>query len=311
MDQTLALAIAFAAVVGVALALDLGVFHRDAHVVPSREALRWTAVWVAIAAAMGVAILVIRGPVDAISYATGYVVEYSLSIDNVFVFGLVFAAFGIPRQLQHRVLFWGVVGALAMRLGMIVAGTALVTQFEWLLTAFGAFLVVTGLRMLLRRRDTEGSPERSVLVRLARSRLRVSPELHGQQFIVRTALGISATPLLLALLAIEASDLVFAIDSIPAIFAVTTDPFLVLTSNAAAILGLRSLYFLLADATVRFRWLPVGLAVVLLFVGSKLVLAPWLHVDPLASLVAVVAIIGLSIGASLAVPRATATVEGA
>ncbi len=301
MDPSLLLAAAFTAVVAVALALDLGIFHRHAHAVSAGEALRWTAVWVAIAAAMGLAIWVVRGSTDAILFATGYVVEYSLSIDNVFVFGLAFATFAIPRELQHRVLFWGVLGALAMRLVMILIGTALVARFSWVLALFGAFLLLTGLRMLLRNGDAEQRPERSFLVRLGRSRARVTPELHGQRFLTRTAAGLAATPLLLALVAVEASDLVFAVDSIPAIFGITSDPFLVVTSNAAAILGLRSLSFLLADATVRFHRLSVGLALVLLFIGAKLVLQPWLHVDPLVSLAVVVAILAGSIAASIPV----------
>jgi tellurite resistance protein TerC len=301
MDSTVVLAIAFTAVVAVALALDLGVFHRDAHIVPAGEALRWTVVWVAIAVAMGIAILATRGSTQAIQYATGYVVEYSLSIDNVFVFGLVFAAFRIPRELQHRVLFWGVIGALAMRLVMILLGTALIERFAWLLVVFGAFLVATGLRMLMHRAEAGAHPERSFLVRLATRHLRVTPELQGQRFLVRSAAGLAVTPLLLSLIAIEASDLVFAIDSIPAIFGVTTDPFLILASNAAAILGLRSLYFLLADATARFRMLSTGLALVLLFIGGKLVLGPWIHVDPVASLSVVILIIGGSIAASIVI----------
>ena len=301
MDASVYLAAGFAAVVAVALALDLGVFHRHAHAVPAGEALRWTAVWVSIAALMGAAIWAVRGATDAVAYATGYVVEYSLSIDNVFVFGLVFAAFGIPRELQHRVLFWGVAGALAMRLVLILVGTAVVARFEWVLALFGMFLLVTGARMLVRRGADEGDPGRSLLVRLARSRLRVVPELHGQRFLVRTAAGLAGTPLLLALVAVEASDLVFAVDSIPAVFGITSDPFLVLTSNAAAILGLRSLYFLLADATVRFHRLSVGLALVLLFIGAKLILQPWIHVDPIVSLVVVVAIIATAIVASIPV----------
>lgn len=307
MDPTLLLGSVFAIVVAAALALDLGVFHRHAHVVPAGEAIRWTVLWVTIAAAMGAGILLVRGPDDAVRYATGYVVEYSLSIDNVFVFGVVFAAFGIPRHLQHRVLFWGVIGALAMRLVMILLGTALIARFDWLLALFGAFLLVTGLRILFRRPDAEAHPERSLLVRLARSRLRVTEALDGQRFLVRTGAGLAATPLLLALVAVEASDLIFAIDSIPAIFGITTDPFLVLASNAAAILGLRSLYFLLADATVRFHRLSAGLAAVLLFIGAKLVLGPWVHVDPLLSLLVVLAILGLAVVASIVAPRTRQT----
>jgi tellurite resistance protein TerC len=305
MDPTLIMCGAFAVVVLAALALDLGVFHRTAHVVSAREALRWTAVWIAIATAMGLGILVVRGPSQAVEYATGYVIEYSLSIDNVFVFSLVFAAFAIPRELQHRVLFWGVFGALAMRLLMILIGTALIERFDSLLLVFGAFLVVTGIRMLRRPETVEAHPENNPIVRFARRRLRATSELHGQAFFVSGGAGRLATPLLLCLLVVEVSDLIFAVDSIPAIFGVTTDPFIVFTSNAAAILGLRSLYFLLADAAARFHHLSTGLAIVLLFIGLKLLAGPWLHVPPLVSLVVVVAIVAGAIVASIAsAPRA-------
>ncbi len=305
MDPTLIIGGAFAVVVLAALALDLGVFHRTAHVVSAREALRWTAVWIAIATVMGLAILVVRGPSQAVEYATGYVIEYSLSIDNVFVFSLVFAAFAIPRELQHRVLFWGVFGALAMRLLMILIGTALIERFDSLLLVFGVFLVVTGIRMLRRPETVDAHPENNPIVRFARRRLRATSELHGQAFFVSGGAGRLATPLLLCLLVVEVSDLIFAVDSIPAIFGVTTDPFIVFTSNAAAILGLRSLYFLLADAAARFHHLSTGLAIVLLFIGLKLLAGPWLHVPPPVSLVVVVAIVAGAIVASIAsAPRA-------
>ena len=306
MDPTLLIGGVFAIVVMVALALDLGVFHRTAHVVSSREALRWTVVWVAIAVAMGGAILVVRGPNQAIEYATGYLIEYSLSIDNVFVFGLVFASFAIPRELQHRVLFWGVLGALAMRLVLIVVGTALIERFDWLLVVFGGFLLLTALRMLRRTETEDAHPENNPLVRFARRRLRATAELHGQAFLVTTPAGRLVTPLLLCLVVVEVSDLVFAVDSIPAIFGVTTDPFIVFTSNAAAILGLRSLYFLLADAAARFHHLSTGLAIVLLFIGLKLLADPWLHLPPAASLVVVAAIVVASVIASVASPPRTA-----
>lgn len=302
-DSTTILAAAFGVFILIALALDLGVFHRTAHVVTTREALTWTAVWVTLAVAFGVGVLFVRGPETAIEYATGYVIEYSLSVDNVFVFGLIFAAFAVPRELQHRVLFWGVVGALVMRFVMIAAGAALIERFGWILLVFGAFLVLTGIRMLRARGDHGGDPAANPLVRLARRVVPVSPTFDGQRFFTRIEgrggrLVRAATPLFLALIAVEASDLVFAVDSIPAIFAVTTDPFVVFTSNAFAILGLRSLYFLLADAAARFRYLKVGLALVLVFVGAKLLLATWVHLPPLVSLAVVIGIIGGSIVAS-------------
>ena len=299
MDSTILLSAGFAAFIIGALALDLGVFHREAHVVGPREALTWTTLWVALAVLFGIGLYLVRGGQTAVEYFTGYVIEYSLSVDNVFVFTLIFAAFAVPRHLQHRVLFWGIVGALVMRLLMILAGATLIAEYHWVLYVFGAFLVFTGVRMLIARGEHESHPENNVLVRFARRRVRVTGDFHGQAFFVRTVAGLAATPLFLALLVVEFSDLVFAIDSIPAIFAVTTDPFVVFTSNAFAILGLRSLYFLLAEAAARFRYLKVGLALILVFVGGKLLLADVFKIPPLISLAIVLAILGLAVGASL------------
>ena len=298
-DATLLLAAGFTAFIVGALALDLGVFHRQAHAVGLREALAWTTVWITLAVLFGIGIFAVRGGETAIAYFTGYVIEYSLSVDNVFVFTLVFAAFAVPRHLQHRVLFWGVVGALVMRLLMILAGATLIAQYHWVLYVFGAFLVFTGVRMLVARNERETHPENNVLVRLARRLVRVTQDFHGQGFFVRTGAGLAATPLFLALLVVEFSDLVFAIDSIPAIFAVTTDPFVVFTSNAFAILGLRSLYFLLAEAAARFQYLKIGLALILVFVGAKLLLADTFKIPPLVSLAVVIAILGVAVGTSL------------
>ncbi len=298
-DSTLLLGAGFLAFVVGALALDLGVFHRHAHVVSTREALAWTAVWVTLALSFGLGLFVLRGPTTAVEYLTGYVIEYSLSVDNVFVFGLIFAAFAVPRELQHRVLFWGVVGALVMRFVMIATGAALIERFHWILTLFGVFLVVTGLRMLATRAEPHADPSRNLLVRLARRRFRVTDGFVGQAFFVAGPAGRAITPLFLALLAVEASDLVFAVDSIPAIFAVTTDPFVVFTSNAFAILGLRSLYFLLAAAAARFAYLRIALSVVLIFVGGKLLVAEWLKIDPVLSLAVVASLLGLGVLASI------------
>lgn len=306
MDSTLLLGAGFTAFIAVALALDLGVFHRTAHVVGAREALAWTLVWVTLAVLFGVGIFLVRGGETAVEYFTGYVIEYSLSVDNVFVFTLIFAAFAVPRHLQHRVLFWGIVGALVMRLVMIVAGATLIAQYHWVLYLFGGFLVFTGIRMLVARGEHVAHPENNVLVRFARRHVRVSDDFHGQSLFVRTAAGIAATPLFLALLVVEFSDLIFAVDSIPAIFAVTTDPFVVFTSNAFAILGLRSLYFLLAEAAARFRYLKVGLALILVFVGGKLLVADMYKISPLISLAVVVSILGLAVGASLLRSRSVA-----
>ena len=306
MDSTLLLGAGFTVFIVGALVLDLGVFHRKAHVVGAREALGWTAVWVTLAVLFGIGIYLVRGGQTAVEYFTGYVIEYSLSVDNVFVFSLIFAAFAIPRHLQHRVLFWGIIGALVMRLGMILAGATLIAQYHWVLYIFGAFLIFTGIRMLVARGGHESHPENNVLVRFARRHMPVTSDFHGQSFFVRTAAGLSATPLFLALLVVEFSDLVFAIDSIPAIFAVTTDPFVVFTSNAFAILGLRSLYFLLAEAAARFQYLKLGLALILVFVGGKLLLADIFKIPPLISLAVVVSILVLAVGGSLLGSRSRA-----
>jgi tellurite resistance protein TerC len=294
--------IAFIAFISVFLALDLGVFHKKAHVVPPKEAAAWTLTWVTLAVLFGIGVLWWKGTETGIQWFTGYVIEYSLSVDNVFVFALIFGAFAVPRELQHRVLFWGVVGALVMRFALILAGAALIESYHWVIFVFGAFLVFTGIRMLFASEHAT-HPEQNPIVRFARRHLRMVPDYHDQKFFVRTAVGLAATPLLLALITIETSDLIFAVDSIPAIFAVTTDPFVVFTSNAFAILGLRSLYFLLADAADRFRYLKVGLAAVLIFVGSKMLLTDILHLEPVISLMAIIGILAVAVVASLLADR--------
>ncbi|MCY7417354.1 MAG: TerC family protein [Chloroflexi bacterium] len=291
--------VAFLLFIGYFLALDLGVFHKSAHIVLPREALAWTTVWVSLAILFGIGVFLWRGSEVGIQWFTGYVIEYSLSVDNVFVFALVFAAFAVPRELQHRVLFWGVVGALVMRFGLILVGASLIESYHWIIYIFGAFLVFTGLRMLRVSSEHTAHPENNPLVRFAMRHMRVVSEFHGQKFFIPTAAGRAATPLFLALIAVETTDLIFAVDSIPAIFAITTDPFIVFTSNAFALLGLRSLYFLLADAADRFRYLKVGLALVLIFVGGKMLLSEVFKIDPVPSLAVIVAIIGGSVVASL------------
>jgi tellurite resistance protein TerC len=295
--------VAFLLFIGFFLALDLGVFHKSAHVVPPREALAWTTVWVSLAIVFGIGVFIWRGPEVGIQWFTGYVIEYSLSVDNVFVFALVFAAFAVPRELQHRVLFWGVVGALVMRFALILVGASLIEEYHWIIYVFGAFLVFTGVRMAFQGTDHEPHPENNPIVRFAKRHMRVVSEFHGQRFFIPSAAGRVATPLLLALIAVETTDLIFAVDSIPAIFAITTDPFIVFTSNAFAILGLRSLYFLLANANEKFRYLKLGLALVLIFVGGKMLLTDILHIDPMPSLAAILGILGVATAASLLADR--------
>ena len=258
------------------LALDLGVFHREAHIVKFREALGWTTVWFCLA--MGFALLLrpLRGEQEALEFVTGYLIELSLSMDNVFVIALIFGYFRVPPQYQHRVLFWGILGALIMRGVMIWAGVALITALSWVLYVFGVFLIYSGIKMVFV--DTEVHPDKNHILKLARRFFRVSPNLDGQRFVTMHEGRRALTPLALVLLMVETTDLIFAVDSIPAIFGVTSKPFIVFTSNVFAILGLRSLYFVLAGAIGYFRYLKVGLALVLVFVGVKMIMAP--HSDP-------------------------------
>jgi tellurite resistance protein TerC len=288
--------IGFFVFIGSMLALDLFVFHRKPGEVTIRSAALTAAFWVSLGLGFGVVVFFWLGATKAVEYFSGYLIEESLSVDNVFVFSLVFAAFAIPKHLQYRVLFWGVIGALVMRFVMIIIGAALIEQFEWILLVFGAFLVFTGWRMWKSTQsDEEPDPANNPIVRFARRHLRVSDRLDGERFWTHVDGKRLATPLFLALIVVEVSDLVFAVDSIPAVFAVTTDPFIVYTSNAFAILGLRSLYFFLADLKDRFRYLTHGLSIVLVFVGVKLLVNPWLHLPAWSSLVVIVAVLGTAI----------------
>jgi tellurite resistance protein TerC len=284
------------------LALDLGVFHRRAHVVTFREALAWTGIWFALAMLFALVIapaLVSHWELkQTVEFVTGYVIELSLSMDNVFVMALIFAHFAVPERYQHRVLFWGILGALIMRGLMIWLGVELIQRFDWLLMALGAFLIFSGIKMILTK-DKESDPEKNPAVRLTRKFFPVSSGFDGQNFLTTLNGRRALTPLALVLVLVETTDLVFATDSIPAIFAVTTDPFIVFTSNVFAILGLRSLYFVLAGAIQYFRHLKVGLSVVLVFIGFKMVAAKHLHIDTRLSLAVVIVIIAASILASV------------
>ncbi len=297
----------FIAFVLVMLALDLFVFGgRKAHRVGVREAAAWSIAWLALAMAFNALLwwylsgTVGRDIADqkALEFLTGYVIEKSLSVDNVFVFLLIFTAFQVPAEYQRRVLIYGVIGAIIMRAIMIIAGAYVVREFSWVLYIFGAFLLITGMRMLVAV-DKEPDVEKNWLLRLARRHLRVTDGLRGEKFFVRENGLLFVTPLFLVLLLVEASDLVFAVDSIPAIFAVTTDPFIVFTANIFAIMGLRALYFLLADMADRFHLLKYGLALVLSFIGVKLMIAPFYHIPIELSLGIVVTTLTLSVVASL------------
>lgn len=274
------------------LALDLGVFHRKARKVKFREALAWSALWCSLALLFGSFVSTYLGFREGTEFVTGYIIELSLSMDNVFVIALIFGYFRVPLDYQHRVLFWGIMGALVMRLVMILAGAALIKQFHQVLYLFGAFLVYSGIKMILAGDDEGVEPERNPCIRLARRWFRISSDFDGQNFTTLVDGRKALTPLALVLVMIETTDLIFALDSIPAIFAVTQKEFIVFTSNVFAILGLRSMYFVLANAIEYFRYLKYGLSLVLVFIGGKMLAEMAnLHIDTMASLYIVAGII--------------------
>jgi tellurite resistance protein TerC len=288
----------FAGLVLALLVLDLGVLNRKSHVLSVGEAALWSAGLVATALLFGGFLFVRAGTQPALEYYAGYLVELSLSVDNLFVFLLIFQYFAVPASLQPRVLKWGIFGAMAMRGAFIAVGSLLLARFSWIIYVFGAVLAVTGIRMLLAGGEPRIEPERNPMVRLARRFLPMTPAYEGDRFFVRTVTARLATPLLLVLLVVEWSDLVFAIDSIPAIFAVTRDPFIVYSSNIFAVLGLRALFFVLAGAMDRFMYLKPGVALILLFVGAKMVGSAWVHIPIAASLGVIVGVLVVAIGAS-------------
>jgi tellurite resistance protein TerC len=293
--------IGFIAFVLAMLGLDLGVFNRKAHEVHVREALIWTSVWISLALVFNLGVYFWFGAERALEFLSGYIIEKALSVDNIFVFIVVFSAFAVPAKLQHRVLFWGILGALVMRAIFIVLGAALLHKFYWVGYVFGAFLVFTGVKLLVQRAG-EVHPERNPLFRLFRRFVPSVDHYRGGHFTVVEAGKRYATPLLLVLVAIETTDIVFAVDSIPAIFAITTDPFIVFTSNIFAILGLRALYFALAGMMGKFHYLKVGLSLVLVFVGGKMLVAGVYKIPILASLGVIAALLGGAIVASLLRP---------
>jgi tellurite resistance protein TerC len=294
----------FIAFVIAMLALDLGVFHRKAHVVRFKEAAIWSGVWISLALVFNAGVWWLFGPRPATEFLTGYLIEKSLSIDNIFIFVVIFSALGIPALYQHRVLFWGITSALALRAGLILAGTAMLARFHWLIYGFGAFLIFTGVKLFLQR-GKEAHPENGWFMRQARRLIPSTQRIDGHRFFTVENGKRVATPLFMALLLAELTDLVFAVDSIPAIFAVTQDPFIVFTSNIFAILGLRSLFFLLAGMVEKFRYLKVGLSGVLVFVGAKMALADVVKVPPALSFAIIAATLGASIVASLLKARLT------
>lgn len=294
--------ILFNAFVILLLALDLGVFHRKAHTVAIREALLWSAFWVTLALAFNAGVYFYLGSERALEFLTGYLIEKALSVDNVFVFLMIFAYFRVPAEYQHRVLFWGVFGALIMRAVFIAAGIALIERFHWVIYVFGGFLILTGIRMSMHK-DQEIHPDRNPVIRLAKRLFPVTTNYHGPSLFIREGQRLTATPLFLVLLIIETTDVIFAVDSIPAILAVSLDPFIVYTSNVFAILGLRALYFALAGIMTMFHFIHYGLSLVLVFVGTKMMLSDIFKVPIGVSLAVIAGVIGLSVAASVLWPK--------
>ena len=283
------------------LVLDLGVFHRRAHTVKFREALAWSIAWIALAAVFAVVIFFWHGRTPALEFVTGYVIELSLSVDNLFVFLLIFRFFQVPPVHQHKVLFWGILGALVMRAVFIVAGVGLIQRFHWIIYVFGVFLVYSGIKLFFQE-EAEIHPERNPVLRLFRRWVPVTKDYEGSNFFVRRP-GLLATPLFVVLLMVETTDLLFAVDSIPAILAITRDAFIVYTSNVFAILGLRSMYFALAGMMEMFRYLHYGLSLVLVFVGAKMLLSHYFEIPTHLALGAVASVLAISVIASMANPK--------
>lgn len=296
--------VGFIAFVIAAIAVDMGLFHRKAHVIRAKEAGIMVAVWVTLAALFGGWITYEFGTHKGLEFATGYLIELSLSIDNIFVFVMIFSHFRVPYQYQHRVLVWGILGALILRGLMIGLGAALVQEYSWVLYFFGAFLIYTGIKMLvISDKDEDLDPEHNALVKFARKCFPVTPKYHEQHFFVKLDGKWFITPLFIVVLMVETTDVMFALDSIPAIFAITTDPFIVYTANILAIMGLRSLYFLLADMVKRFQYLKIGISFLLMFVGVKLLALDVYHIPTGFSLAFIVLTIATSVFASLYVTR--------
>ena len=283
-----------------AIALDLGVFHRRPHKMETREAITWTLVWVGLSLGFGLGVMYFSGEQRGLEFFTGYVIEKDLSVDNVFLFLVIFRAFAVDEKIQHRVLEWGILGALVMRGLMIAAGAGLIERFSWVLYVFGAFLVFAGLHMLFAKK-AEMHPEENRISRFARRHLRVTREYTGSKFFVRQGGKLFATPLFVVLLIVEITDITMAVDSIPAIFGITRDPFIVYTSNVFAILGLRAMYFLLAGVLGKLRYLTAGLSFVLAFIGAKMIVEPWMHISVEISLAVVAGILMIALAASLLV----------
>ncbi len=302
MNTEIALWICFHLFVFAVLGLDLGILRRGPHRVLPREAVIWTAVWITLAALFGIGIWQVGGANRALQFLAGYLVEYSLSVDNLFVLLMVFTYFRIPDSYQHRLLFWGVLGAFVMRATLILLGAALVSQFHWLLYGFGAFLLYAAVKMMISKEDEEVDPQRNAVLRWARKVLPVSSGETGAKFFVREAGGLKVTPLFFTLLVIETTDLIFAFDSIPAVLGISLDPLVVYTSNVFAILGLRSLFFVVAALIDKFRYLKLGISAVLAFIGAKMLIEPWWRVPLGVALAIVAGLLAIAVLASVVWP---------
>ncbi|HPR85985.1 MAG TPA: TerC family protein [Prolixibacteraceae bacterium] len=284
------------------LALDLGVFHRKSHEVKIKEALTWSVVWISLALIFNYGIYIYLGKEKALEFLTGYLIEKSLSVDNLFVFIMLFSFFNVEPKYQHKVLFWGIIGALIMRAIFIFAGVALINQFHWIIYIFGAFLIFTGIKMLFHKEE-EVAPDKNPLVRLFKKFFPVTDQMHGGKLFVRVNAKTVATPLFIVLLVVEFTDLIFAVDSIPAILAISKDSFIIFTSNVFAILGLRALYFALAGITKYFHLLKYGLSAILAFVGTKMVIVDFYKVPITISLLTIMGILLISVLLSLIFPK--------
>jgi len=298
----------FIAFVILLLAIDLGVFHRKSHEVKIKEALIWSALWISLALIFNYGIYIFMGKEKALEFLAGYLIEKSLSVDNLFVFIMLFSYFNVNPIYQHKVLFWGILGALIMRAAFIFAGVALITKFHWIIYIFGAFLILTGIKMLIQK-EGEIAPDKNPLVRLFKKFFPVTDQMHEGNFFVKINSKTVATPLFVVLLIVEFTDLIFAVDSIPAILAISNDTFIIFTSNVFAILGLRALYFALAGITKYFHYLKYGLSAILVFVGVKMVIAGFYKIPILYSLLTILGILFMSILLSILFPQKEKTIQ--
>ncbi|TFB08603.1 TerC family protein [Candidatus Marinimicrobia bacterium MT.SAG.2] len=309
MTHSLSWWVGFNILIFILIAIDLGLLHKKSHVISVKEALIWSAGWIFISLTFNVGIYFWFGYDSALQFLTGYLIEKSLSVDNIFVFAILFSYFKVPPEHQHKVLMWGILGALVMRGALIAIGTALITNFHWIIFVLGAFLVYTGIKMALQK-EISVNPEKNPVVNLAKKFIPISDDYDGDKFVTTVNGKKTFTPLLVVLLVVEVTDLMFAVDSIPAIFAITTDAFIVYTSNVFAILGLRALYFALSGVLNMFHYLKYGLGMVLSFVGTKMLISEFYIIPIPLALGAVAAILAISIVASIVIPAKTVTNEG-